>query len=147
MAHSSNSSEDTTSTSSSPSTPTSPQHPFYSLPAELVMNIVDFLPPESFINLAFANYPLLHTHGLAPGLSRPRVSYITTQTQIHTLFPLIRMPAEITLHIMQKLQPLDIMAFVVANYQDLARQGIAPPLSEETVGQLKAAVRSRLTPG
>lgn len=122
-------------------------HPFYTLPSELILDIIDFLPPESFINFAFANYPLLHSFGLAPALSRPRVLYITTQTQIPALFPLLRMPAEIMLHIMRHLKPIDIMRFVVANYQDLARQGIAPPLTAATVIQLKNAVRARLAPG
>jgi hypothetical protein len=54
------------------------------------------------------------------------------------------MPAEIMLHIMRHLKPIDIMRFVVANYQDLARQGIAPPLSPATVMQLRNAVRARL---
>lgn len=124
-----------------------PQHPFYSLPAELMFDIVDLLGPEAFINFAFANYPLLDRHGLVPALSTPRVSYITNQTQLPTLFPLIRMPAEITLHVMRNLKPLDIMRFVVANYQDLARQGIAPELTAETVKQLRNAIGSSLAPG
>ena len=117
-----------------------PSHPFYDLPAELILDIVDYLPPESFINFAFANYPLLHLHGLAPALSQPRVRYITNQTHIPQLFPLLRMPAEIMLCIMGNLNPIDTMTFVVANYQDLARQGIAPELTEEMVRQLRAAV-------
>ncbi|KAK5137071.1 hypothetical protein LTR08_001080 [Meristemomyces frigidus] len=124
-----------------------PQHPFYSLPSELILDIVDLLPPEAFINFAFANYPLLHSYGLAPALSRPRVVYITTQTQIPALFPLLRIPPEIMLHVMRNLKPIDIMRFAVANYQDLARQGIAPPLSEQTIQQLRNAVRARLAPG
>jgi hypothetical protein len=123
-----------------------PQHPFYTLPPELILDIVDLLPPESFINFAFANYPLLHANGLAPALSRPRVKYITSNTRLPALFPLIRMPAEIMLHIMRNLKPVDIMRFVFANYQDLARQGIAPPLTDETVMQLRNAVRVRLEP-
>ena len=142
----SNSTNSNTSSSSSQSQAQTPQHPFYTLPAELILDIVDLLPPESFINFAFANYPLLHNHGLAPALSRPRVSYITTQTQLPALFPLIRMPAEIMLHIMRNLKPIDIMRFVVANYQDLERQGIAPPLTAEMVVQLRNAVRARLAP-
>lgn len=127
-------------------TPTArrPRHPFYSLPSELILDIVDLLPADGFINFAFANYPLLHSYGMAPALSRPRVVYITTQTQIPALFPLLRMPPEIMLHIMRHLKPIDIMRFVVANYQDLARQGIAPPLSPATVMQLRNAVRARL---
>ncbi|RMY22333.1 hypothetical protein D0866_11974 [Hortaea werneckii] len=117
------------------------------LPSELILDIVDLLPPESFINFAFANYPLLHSYGLAPALSRPRVVYITTQTQIPALFPLLNLPPEIMLHVMRNLKPIDIMRFTVANYQDLARQGIAPSLGEETVQQLRNAVRARLAPG
>lgn len=127
--------------------PPTPTHPFYSLPAELILDIIDLLPPESFINFAFANYPLLHKHGLAPALSRPRINYITNQTQLPTLFPLLRMPAEITLHIMHHLSPSDMMRFVVANYQDLARQGIAPDLGAETVRGLERAVKTKLEPG
>ncbi|KJX94711.1 hypothetical protein TI39_contig4163g00005 [Zymoseptoria brevis] len=121
-----------------------PRHPFYTLPSELILDIVDMLPADGFINFAFANYPLLHSYGMAPALSRPRVVYITTQTQIPALFPLLRIPPEIMLHIMRHLKPIDIMRFVVANYQDLARQGIAPPLSPATVMQLRNAVRARL---
>lgn len=29
--------------------PTTPQHPFYSLPSELILDIVDLLPPEAFV--------------------------------------------------------------------------------------------------
>nr|POF17690.1 hypothetical protein CFP56_13102 [Quercus suber] len=122
---------------------TPPLHPFYSLPSELILDIVDLLPPEAFINFAFANYPLLHAYGLAPALSRPRVVYITTQTTIPALFPLLRMPAEIMLNIMRNLKPIDTMRFVVANYQDLSRQGIAPPLTEVMVRQLRSAVGVR----
>ncbi|KAK6424109.1 hypothetical protein LTR95_016444 [Oleoguttula sp. CCFEE 5521] len=112
-----------------------PRHPFYAMPSELIFDIVDLLPPEAFINLAFANYPLLSANGLAPALSRPRVAYITTNTRLPALFPLIRMPAEITLQIMRHLRPLDVMRFVVANYQDLARQ--------EMIAQLRIAVGIR----
>jgi hypothetical protein len=114
------------------------------LPSELFLDIVDYLPAEAFINFAFANYPLLHSNGLAPALSRPRIVYITTQTQIPALFPLLRIPAEIVLHIMRHLKPIDIMRFVVANYQDLVGKGIASPLSPATVMQLRNAVRTRL---
>lgn len=125
-----------------------PWHPFYRLPPELILDIVDILPPESFINFAFANYPLLHANGLAPSLSGPRVSHITSNTNLPALFPLIgRLPAELMLHIMRNLRPVDVMRFVLANYQTLARQGIAPPLTDETAQQLWNAVRARLPPG
>lgn len=121
-----------------------PQHPFYLLPAELILDIIDLLPPEAFINFAFANYPFLQASGLAPALSRVRIEYIQARTRIPALFPLLRIPAEITLEIMHHLKPMDMMRFVLANYQDLARQGITPPLTEDTLRQLRSAVGSRL---
>lgn len=125
-----------------------PHHPFYSLPPELILDIVDLLPPESFINFAFANYPLFHANGLAPALSRLRVVYLTTQTRIPELFPLLRLPPEIMLHVIRHLRPIDVMRFAVANYQDLARQGIAPPLSARMVEGLRRAVgKGRLRGG
>lgn len=116
------------------------QHPFYRLPSELILDIVDLLPPESFINFVFANYPLLRHYRLAPALSPGRVTYLTTQTRIPAMFPLLRMPPELMLQVMSNLPPMDVVRFVLANYQDLARQGIAPALSVETVEQLKQAV-------
>ena len=124
--------------------PIGPQHPFYRLPAELILDIIDLLPPDAFINFAFANYPFLHASGMAPALSRIRIQYIQERTRIPALFPLFRIPAEITLEIMHHLKPIDIMRFVLANYQDLARQGITPPLTEDTLRQLRNALRSRL---
>jgi hypothetical protein len=127
--------------------PIRPRHPFYRLPPELILDIMDLLSPEAFINFAFANYPFLHANGLAPTLSGVRIDYIANSTRIPALFPLFRLPAEITLEIMRNMKPIDIMRFVLANYQDLARQGITPPLTEETLSQLRRAVRSRLNPG
>jgi hypothetical protein len=127
--------------------PIRPRHPFYRLPAELILDIMDLLSPEAFINFAFANYPFLHANGLAPALSGVRIDYIANSTRIPALFPLFRLPAEITLQIMRNMKPIDIMRFVLANYQDLARQGITPPLTEETLNQLRRAVRARLNPG
>lgn len=124
-----------------------PHHPFYSLPAELILTIIDHLPPESFIAFAIANYPLVHRYGLAPALSPPRVRYITHRTQIPQLFPLLKVPPEIMLCIVEYLNPMDTMRFVVANYQDLARQGIAPCLTEETVGSLRRAIGGRFELG
>ncbi|KXT06710.1 hypothetical protein AC578_8526 [Pseudocercospora eumusae] len=120
--------------------PQRPQHPFYRLPSELISDIVDLLPPEAFINFAFANYPLVRAFGLAPVLSRRRVDYVTTRTQIPALFPLLNVPPELMLQILQQLKPIDVMRFVIANYRELARQGIAPVLTRETELELKKAL-------
>jgi hypothetical protein len=68
------------------------------------------------------------------------VLYITSQTRLPQLFPLLKIPAEIMLVIMGHLKPIDIMRFTVANYQDLERSGIAPPLTRETIHQLGSAI-------
>lgn len=119
-----------------------PAHPFYSLPSELILDIVDLLPPDAFINLAFANYPLLLAYGLAPGLSSATVSHLARQTRITTHLQLLPFPAEVTLQILRQLKPIDIMNYVLANYQRLATQGIAPALTPETIQQLRRSIRT-----
>lgn len=122
-----------------------PPHPFYSLPPELILDIVDLLSPDAFINLAFANYPLLLTHGLAPALSSSTIAHLARQTRITTHLQLLPFPAEVTLQILSHLKPIDIMNYVVANYQRLATQGIAPTLTPETIQQLRRSVRTDST--
>lgn len=117
-----------------------PQHPFYTLPPELILDIVDLLDPEAFINFAFANYPLLASNGLAPALSPHRISYLVEQTQISRHLQLLPFPTEITLQILILMKPIDIMRYVMANYQELAMQGIAPALTVDTIQQLRVAV-------
>ncbi|GAB7351321.1 hypothetical protein MBLNU459_g1733t1 [Dothideomycetes sp. NU459] len=118
-------------------TPSLPAYPFYTLPSELILDIVDMLPPDAFINFAFANYPLLFAYGLAPGLSPATVSHLARQTRITTHLQLLPFPAEVTLQILSRLKPIDIMNYVLANYQNLAAQGIAPALTPETIQQLR----------
>ncbi|KAK4580210.1 hypothetical protein LTR86_000413 [Recurvomyces mirabilis] len=125
----------------------SARHPFFNLPPELILDIVELLQPEAFINFVFANYPLLHAYGLAPALSRSRIVYLTNQTQIPALLPLRALPPEIMLQVLRRLKPIDTMRFAVANYQRLAEQGIAPPLSLQTMHQLRNAANISYTPG
>jgi hypothetical protein len=101
--------------------------------------IVDLLPPETLINLALAHYPLLYAYGLTPALTPCRVLYITNRSQLSQLIPLAKIPPEIMLVIMSHLKPIDIMRFTVANYPDLERNRIAPPLTHETIRQLRSA--------
>lgn len=119
------------------STTATPLHPFYSLPAELIVEILDRLTPDSFLIFAFANYPLLATHGMAPVMSPARIRYIQTRTSIvASNFPLLTLPPELTLNIMGFLGAADLMRFAVANYQLLVQQNIAPPLTEEMIRAL-----------
>ena len=91
-------------------------------------------------NFAFANYPLLQAYSLAPALSGRRIHYLTTRPLLPSWFQLLRVPTEITLQIMGHLGPSDIMAFVLANYQNLESQGIAPSMSDETIANLWQAI-------
>ena len=135
------------STSQSTNQTLAARHPFFNLPPELILDIVELLQPEAFINFVFANYPLLHAYGLAPALSRSRIVYLTSPTQIPALLPLRALPPEIMLQVLRRLKPIDTMRFAVANYQRLAEQGIAPPLSSQTMQQLRNAANISYTPG
>lgn len=115
-------------------------HPFYSLPVELILDIIDLLAPDAFINFAFANYPLLLRRGLVPQLSSARVAALVSRTNINQHFQLLPFPPEITLQIISHLKPIDMMRFVLANYAELERQGIAPSLTAATLVQLQGSV-------
>jgi len=117
-------------------------HPFHTLPVELFLDIVDLLTPEAFINFVFADYPLLRSYGLAPALSSARVAHLIRQTRMPTLFQLLPFPAEITLKVLSHFRPIELMNFVMANYQHMALQGIAPTLTPETIQQLRRSVHS-----
>jgi hypothetical protein len=125
-----------------PVRPQQARRSIHSLPPEIMLGIVDLLPPETFINLALAYYPLLNACGLTPPLTPSRVSYITNRTHLPQFIPLSRMPPEIMLVIMSHLKPMDIMRFTVANYQNLERNRIAPALTNETIRRLGSAVRN-----
>ncbi|KAK4954032.1 hypothetical protein LTR28_006385 [Elasticomyces elasticus] len=117
--------------------PRSLRHPFFSLPIELVLMIVDMLPPLDFIKFAFANYPLLRHFGLAPALSPTTVRYLATRTE-KLLSPNLPLPAELMLEVLRNLRkPIDVMRFVVANYQDLVRHNIAPRLTPEMLRPIR----------
>ena len=131
--------------SASPPPPV-PRNPFYTLPAELVLDIVDLLPSDALINFIFAIYPLLRSHGLAPTLSAARLAYLVRQTRTPTHFQhfqLLPFPTEITLQVLSHVRPNDLMNFVLANYQHMAFLGIAPRLTPITIQQLRRAVQPR----
>ncbi|KAK5157202.1 hypothetical protein LTR04_005485 [Oleoguttula sp. CCFEE 6159] len=140
---------------SQPQLPSQPQHPLYSLPTELVLEIVDHLPHEDFIAFAFANYPLFLHFGLAPPLTRNATAHLINRSLVHPRnprtpligtslarhSPVLPLPAELLLQVLRFLErPIDIMRFVVANYHDLALHGIAPPLDKKTRMVLRTAV-------
>jgi len=115
------------------------QVPFYTLPLELILDIIDLLAPDSFISFAFANYPLLLRMGLVPQLSSDRIAALIFDTNVVRRFQPLPIPVEIVMHIMSLLQPMDMMRFVLAKYAGLERQGIAPRLTPITLMHLLRA--------
>lgn len=118
-------------------------HAFYTLPPELLLSIVDFLPPDAFVNFVFAIYPLLRSYGLAPALSSTRLGHLVRQTRIPIHFQLLPFPPEITLQVLTHVRPFDLVNFVMANYQHMTLLGIAPRLTPVTIHQLRRAVHPR----
>jgi uncharacterized protein YhdP len=135
------------------------QHParsFRGLPIELILEILSYLPPDALISFGFANYHLLITHSLASLLSRPTmirlmnqaiVLRMRTSTTGSASLPGMAgptsLPSEVHLQILRNMEPIDVLNYGIANYLVLAQQGIAPPLSQDTLRRLNNAVRRR----
>lgn len=135
------------------------QHPapsFRGLPIELILEILSYLPPEALISFGFANYHLLITHSLASLLSESTIIRLTNQAMVLRLRArttgsttppatpsLTALPSEVHLEILRNMDPTDVLNYGIANYLVLAQQGIAPPLSQDTLRRLRRAVRRR----
>ncbi|KAK6001527.1 hypothetical protein QM012_002858 [Aureobasidium pullulans] len=128
------------------------QHPrsFRGLPIELVLEVLSYLAPDAFISFGFANYHLLIRHSLAPLLSQRTMTRLRYQSAVvsrnRSTGPM-PVPSEVYLQILRNLEPVDALNYAMANYLELARQGIAPPLSQDTLRRLNRAVRRGLGSG
>lgn len=119
--------------------PAACRHPIYRLPLDLILMITDRLSPEDFINLAFANYPLLRHYGLVPALPSQRLAELVNRSRLRAMFKLLPLPTELLLQTMRLLSPVDMMLFVMANYDDLVAKGIAPALTQDRIRALRTA--------
>lgn len=115
-----------------------PRHSIYRLPLDIVLMITDRLDPEEFISLAFANYPLVRHYGLVPAMSARNLAQLIDRSSLRSIFRLLPLPTELLLQTMRKLHPIDLMRFVMANYGDLVRRGLAPQLTPETIQALRS---------
>lgn len=115
------------------------RHPIYRLPLDIILMITDRLSPEDFINLAFANYPLLRHYGLVPALPSQRLAKLVNRSRLRSMFKLLPLPTELLLQTMRLLSPVDMMLFVMANYDDLVAKGIAPALTKDRIRALRTA--------
>ena len=123
-------------------------HGLYSLPPEMVYEIVSYLGPTDFVSLLFANYDLLCHHGLAPRLSIDRLATLLAICSLRaheSATPLHRLPTELLIYTMSSMRPLAMVNFVFAHYHHLRLRGIAPPLtvtmSPQFIGARNRAVR------
>lgn len=119
--------------------PAARRHPIYRLPLDIILMITDRLSPEDFINLAFANYPLLRHYGLVPALPSQRLAQLVNRSRLRSMFRLLPLPTELLLQTMRLLSPVDMMLFVMANYDDLVAKGIAPALTKDRIRALRTA--------
>ncbi|CAD0112737.1 unnamed protein product [Aureobasidium uvarum] len=122
----------------------SPPRSFRGLPTELVLEILSYLAPDALISFGFAYYHLLVRHSLASLLSPITMTRLFYQARIHlrsrSSGPM-SLPSEVNLQILRRLEPADALNYAMANYLELARQGIAPPLSQDTLCRLNRAIR------
>ncbi|KAI9816345.1 MAG: hypothetical protein M1832_005102 [Thelocarpon impressellum] len=134
------------------------QDGLYTLPSEMVHEIISYLGPTDFISLVFSNYDLLCQHGLAPRLpidrlaslladaSRSPPSHGESKNGLPGNTPLQQLPTELLLSIMAAMRPLAMANFVFAHYHHLRLLGIAPPLTEAVAPQFVVA-RNRAARG
>ncbi|KAF2858636.1 hypothetical protein K470DRAFT_272301 [Piedraia hortae CBS 480.64] len=119
-------------------------HPFWNLPLELIWDILDLLPPEAIVRFAFASYPMMIQRGLAPTLSRVRLLYLAPLAGLFMCLPFCRLPTELMLEVVKCLKPADLVCFTIANYRDLAGRGIAPPLTDMILQELKKTTEGHI---
>lgn len=121
-----------------PPPPPPPPHPpqlgqsFDSLPAELLLSIIQYLHKEDYVGFALAIYPILQQHGLVPPLTADVYFRITQprSTLVGTPSVFRRVPNELIDLIMRHLEPADVIAFLFS-HRDLFLRYL-PALSKRT---------------
>jgi hypothetical protein len=104
--------------------------PIYSLPPELILNILSMLSAVEFSSFTFAAFHLMRRHGIAPAFSTERIVTLLSPSpyeQTMTSGGLLRnLPTELVLDLIQQLDITDTINFLFANYQLLRDRHIAP---------------------
>ncbi|MCJ1363891.1 hypothetical protein MMC16_003000 [Acarospora aff. strigata] len=108
--------------------------PIYTLPPELVLNILNMLTVAEFSSFTFAAFHLMRRHGIAPAFSTERIVTLLSPPPPRGLAAsgglLRNLPTELVLDLMQELNITDTINFLFANLQLLRDRNIAPwPLS------------------
>lgn len=104
--------------------------PIYSLPPELILDILSMLSAVEFSSFTFAAYHLMRCHGIAPAFSTERIVALLSPSpseQVMASGGLLRnLPTELILDLIQQLDITDTINFLFANYQLLRDRYIAP---------------------
>lgn len=94
------------------SPPRAPHTDLSTLPAELLLYIIEDLRPDDYVTFALAAYPLLCRHGLVPPLSNTMFQQLVNQAPGPTIFPRWPFPIELTDQILGYLSPQDMIWFI-----------------------------------
>ena len=104
--------------------------PLYSLPPELILNILNMLSAVEFSSFTFAAFHLMRRHGIAPAFTTERIMTLLSPPpsgQFAASSGLLRsLPTELVLDLMHQLDITDTINFLFANYQLLRDRNIAP---------------------
>lgn len=119
-----------------PPPPPPPGRSFDTLPAELLLSIIQYMQTNDYVAFALAVYPILQRHGLVPPLTVDIYHRITRQGPLpsdkaHSYWPL---PVELTEEVLHYLEPADRIAFLFS-HRDLFSRYL-PLLSEDTKKRL-----------
>lgn len=107
--------------------------PFRGLPDEILYHILEMLDTEAYITFVITHYVFFFRHGLAPPMNTTRLANILDGSRTTLRFPMMVLPPEILLEVMQRMPRQDMMSFGIANYRYLADVGIAPQLTDGIV--------------
>jgi len=118
--------------------------PIYSLPPELILDIVGLLYPVDFVNFVFATFHLLRHHGIAPAVSTAHVCDLLLFHPQPEVFPggtpsLLTLPIELLMEIISYMNTTDMINFVLGVYQPLVTRSIARGLSSGMSAQFSVA--------
>jgi hypothetical protein len=140
-----------------PPPPPPPNGHFNSLPAELLLEIIQYLQINDYVQFALAIYATLQRHGLVPPLTLEIYTRVTNQSLVVSraygpehisLSPGERgqpsgktpvpLPTELNNQIMDHLEPADRIAWL---FSSTRMAGYFPDISEGTRRQLMVALR------
>ena len=109
----------------------------FTLPRELIDNILQLLDSVSFINLVFADYYSAWYRGIVPPITPLMLRELRRPSPNLGDFHARNIPNEIMFMILRNLSQRDAINFVLGNYHDLRQRRIAPSLTGVTLSRIR----------